>query len=89
MIKGYDRPGKPFEVNDRVFHEIFGEGYVEEIKVAANAQKYHVHVVFDESRKSRPNDYETNRRFLVSSFLTKIDAAKPDLDEKDPGTTND
>ena len=77
-IKVYDRPDKPFEVEDRVFHEIFGEGSVEEIKLASNSQYYYVNVVFEEPHQTRPTEASTRFRYLVSSYLSKVAAVKPE-----------
>lgn len=77
MIKEYNRPEKPFDVADRVKHELFGEGSVEEIKLACNSQYYYVQVVFDEPYQVRENAASTRYRYLVSSYLEKIEDVQP------------
>jgi len=81
MVKEYSRPDKPFEINDRVKHKLFGEGVVEEIKLAANSQYYYVNVMFDETYQVRENAAATRFRYLVSSYLEKIEVPQPTEDE--------
>jgi len=73
MIKEYSRPDKPFEINDRVKHKLFGEGSVEELKLASNSQCYYVNVIFDEPYQVRENAETTRHRYLVDSYLEKIE----------------
>jgi hypothetical protein len=88
MIKEFNHPEKPFEVNDRVKHKLFGEGFVEKLKLATNYQHYYVHVVFDEEYQVRETAASTRYRYLVSNYLEKIAGTQPTsipvLDALDP-----
>lgn len=71
---------EPFQVNDRVSHELFGEGYVEKIS-AGSSGYYHVDVAFDEPYQVRETAPSTRFRKLVSTYLEKIDAPEVPSEE--------
>jgi len=89
MIKEYSKPNKPFEINDRVKHKLFGEGSVEELKLTSSSQHYYVNVIFDEPYQVRENAPSTRFRYLVSSYLEKIEEeAQPVDTENDSEVLN-
>ena len=66
---------EPFKVKDRVFHEVFGKGYVDKVSAPSTSKYYHVEVTFDEPYQVRDTAPVTRFRKLVSTYLEKVDEA--------------
>jgi len=74
MSKSDEAKKVPVKEGDRVTHEIFGVGLVEKVTMSCNGHDYHVHVAFDEERKSRPTESNPSRyRKILLSYLVVTD----------------
>jgi len=63
--------------NDRVSHELFGEGVALNVRMAANSEYYYVDTEFDEPYGYPKGNVPTRLRTMRDDFLKKIETPTP------------
>jgi len=75
-----------FHVDDRVSHDLFGEGVIREVSRAQNGRDAHIYIEFDEPHQRFETSPSTRFRKILSSYIQKLE--RSDVIEDDPESLN-
>ena len=77
MFMGRSTRPATVATDDRVSHELFGEGVALNVRVAANSEYYYVDTEFDEAYGHPRGNTPTRFRTMRDDFLKKIEVPAP------------
>ena len=75
MFMGRSTRPATVATDDRVSHELFGEGVVLNVRMAANSEYYYVDTEFDEAYGYPEGNTPTRLRTMRDDFLEKIESS--------------